>query len=567
MPTIQELLGKKNPYIPPGTQIPGVSIYNNPAPTPISQNQQTLNSLMNFGRPQISQASTGQGGYYKDAQNNVFDTQGNHIDSPTFQRLGLNITQIPLKNAPGNQLASLVPSGGNPGTASENAALLAAQNAKESNVGLNALNQNPTLNVNQLDKTLNGTDNQTLTQLLQAIQQQGRNKPDYTQILDQARKQFGVPGLNDTVNSILGQLQSVNAQQRNLQFAPQINAMQGGGLLQQGVTNAQQDVLGGRTPQSFQNILNQQSLAEQGNLAQGALQRGEALAQGSLGAAQAQGQLGIQQGQLQLQQNLNPSQVALQQAQALQTGATAGYYQNLYGQLNGQTQTGQGGTNGTLPQFANAPNGQALSQLPPMLQGAVVQDMNGTGFISRDLIKNIPNGGLLAESLRGKLGIPILEDNQARGVQKIDSSIGAINILRGLVDNQLKGGTGGRIQDIVRAKINDIFQNNPELTALNRARTTAIQEIQGLAGDAPGLRLNMGEITTAASNLPTDSDNIETARKKMEVSIQMLENQREKLYTFGGGRNLSTRSNASLSTNQSFSNQGNDIFSIGWGGK
>src|ERR1039457_2812097 len=70
------------------------------------------------------------------------------------------------------------------------------------------------------------------------------------------------------------------------------------------------------------------------------------------------------------------------------------------------------------------------------------------------------------------------------------------------------------------------LQTDPRFAQFQLARDTAIKTVQALAGGAgSGLRLNMGEIDTAASNLPNITDNIGYASEKINGLKQLLTNQ------------------------------------------
>lgn len=405
-----------------------------------------------------------------------------------------------------------------------NQGLSSSQLSQMINEVLASQNKDPFNLQNQSPDFLNGL----MGMITQGI---SKNNQNYLDVLNQARQANNIPQLQQQFADI-GNL--VNQQRASTQLG---ELQLGNQPIPQGLIQGQQALLEQQGQTRLQNLIGQQNVVGQ--------QLG--LAQGNIGqnlqAQQLQNQQTLGLAGLGVQAFSLPQQQALLQAQAQQAQAQAGFYQNLYGGLTGNQQGGFQ-NQGINPQFQSYTNGQALSQLPSYFQAATSQDINGTGYIVADRLPEAAKQ--FAGSIAGQLGVPILNSNQAQGVEKIDSSLGAINILQGLVNQTLGSGTGGRLADIAKSTLNDIFQNSPALTQLNRARTTAIQEIQGLAGDAPGLRLNSGEINAAAANLPTASDNIETALAKIQISQQMLENQRKALYNVAGGRNIGSNSGGNL---------------------
>lgn len=147
---------------------------------------------------------------------------------------------------------------------------------------------------------------------------------------------------------------------------------------------------------------------------------------------------------------------------------------------------------------------------------------NGTPYIAQDKIDPRLSG--LVQSLGPSMGIPVLNTEQVSKVQSIDVTKQNLDQLSQTVNGQngqggiLSGGLYGRTVGAGLNTLSDLFQTNPEISAFKTYRDTAINTIQALAGGSgSGFRLNQGEINTAVSNLPSLTDNLETANKKLSL--------------------------------------------------
>lgn len=179
--------------------------------------------------------------------------------------------------------------------------------------------------------------------------------------------------------------------------------------------------------------------------------------------------------------------------------------------------------------------------LPPALQKYVVNTTDGATYINDTLVPAAQKN--VVQQQAAAAGIKYLSANDVGALQSIQYADTNMDKLAAVVDQTLKPGVTGRITNTISAKLNDLFQNNQQLVAFNQARDTAIKTIQGLAGGpGSGFRLNQSEIDTATGNLPSASDNLETAKTKISWVKGFLADKKSLLLT-GNVANQSSGSN------------------------
>jgi hypothetical protein len=171
---------------------------------------------------------------------------------------------------------------------------------------------------------------------------------------------------------------------------------------------------------------------------------------------------------------------------------------------------------------------QASSQgtiLPPIVAKYLetLPNVPGSQYINTDRVASTQLPAVQSQAA-GK--VPVLTGTEVSGLKNIDVIFKALDNLSNLSTELLGGGIGGRIQGLVSNQAQALAQTDPRFAQFQLARDTAIKTVQALAGGAgSGLRLNMGEIDTAASNLPNITDNIGYASEKINGLKQLLTNQ------------------------------------------
>jgi hypothetical protein len=163
--------------------------------------------------------------------------------------------------------------------------------------------------------------------------------------------------------------------------------------------------------------------------------------------------------------------------------------------------------------------------LPPIVAKYLetLPNVPGSQYINTDRVASTQLPAVQSQAA-GK--VPVLTGTEVSGLKNIDVIFKALDNLSNLSTELLGGGIGGRIQGLVSNQAQAIAQTDPRFAQFQLARDTAIKTVQALAGGAgSGLRLNMGEIDTAASNLPNITDNIGYATEKINGLKQLLTNQ------------------------------------------
>lgn len=394
-----------------------------------------------------------------------------------------------------------------------------------------------------------GTDQ--LNQILNLIKgsfQNNQQAPNYLDILNQSRQQYGIPDL-------LNQLQQNQQQQAQLQAGLNLGKLDiQGQPIPLGLQQGQQAIL------EQQNAVKGQYLAQQGANIQNQLGIAQNLGGQNLQAAQAQGQLGLGQQQLQTQQGLGLGGLAAQIF-----GLSKGAYQpftnpmtgevGVFNQNTGQFQGIGGGSGGTSTGNNTDPYSsvQSFQQAFPGLGATMRQDANGQYYFNTD---NLPQGVSTAalQNAAQKLQLPVLNNNLGSALQSIDNSLGLMPTIQDLITKNLDSGTGGRISDVAKTALNDWFQTNPDLTQLNNYGLQAISVIRSLGGPGSGVRVTNTELSQAQASQPESSDNQETAMRKVKTLTDILSEIRQNIYndnTPGGNPSVNGGSGQSNSNSNS----------------
>lgn len=216
--------------------------------------------------------------------------------------------------------------------------------------------------------------------------------------------------------------------------------------------------------------------------------------------AQQLATMAIQSGTMQYNPDGTPNlQPYLEQAQS--------YYQthNMVG--GGQAGTG---TPGAAPQGGG---------LPPQLQTYLTA--SGGAIINEDKVP--ANQQAIIQQLAAQNGVPYLKSGDLDKYQSILVTQENLKNMQVVSDRILSSGLGGRTVGALWNQISGALQLNPDVASFKAWRDTAVNTIQALAGgQGSGFRLNQAEINLAANNLPTITDNLETAKAKMTIVNDML---------------------------------------------
>lgn len=203
--------------------------------------------------------------------------------------------------------------------------------------------------------------------------------------------------------------------------------------------------------------------------------------------------------------------------------------QNMNGMSGGQTTSNFSPQNGGIP-----------PQLSTYLQASGGQIVNEDKVPTnqRDTIK----------MLAAQNGIPYLTGADLDKYQSISVTQENLKNMDQVAQRILSSGIGGRTIGALWNTISGSLQLNPDISSFKAWRDTALNTIQALAGGSgSGFRLNQSEIEVATNNLPTITDNIETAQAKMSIVNDMLNRWRSQILTgnptaLSGNRNQSNNS-------------------------
>ncbi len=187
---------------------------------------------------------------------------------------------------------------------------------------------------------------------------------------------------------------------------------------------------------------------------------------------------------------------------------------NYYYQTAQQAYATQGGSNGAPSSNSGAQTNGQPQELPQQVQTYL--DASGGQYINADKVP--AEQANIVKTLAAQNGVPFLSSDEVSKMRSIDVTQSNLQQLEGVTKQILGSGLTGRTLGAAWNNISSALQLNPNISSFNAFRDTAINTIQALAGGAgSGLRLNAGEISTAVGNLPTISDNLETAQKKISL--------------------------------------------------
>lgn len=197
------------------------------------------------------------------------------------------------------------------------------------------------------------------------------------------------------------------------------------------------------------------------------------------------------------------------------SSASQGY--NGYGQQGGSSMApSMGGAYGEQG-YGN------IEMIAPAFRSYVQPLSLGNQNVSYIDLTRVPTG--VQNTLKAQAqaaGIPTLDEGGVNALASANTILNVIESAKLLSQKELSGGTWGRLSGIVKTKINDWFQTNPELASFNNLRETAAKTVTALGGGVgSGLRMNLPMIDVAVNNMPTSTDNYETAVKKAD-NVQKL---------------------------------------------
>lgn len=176
---------------------------------------------------------------------------------------------------------------------------------------------------------------------------------------------------------------------------------------------------------------------------------------------------------------------------------------NVYNGNYGNTSGGSG---------YNSTGGQ--SQVSPLVQPYITQSIGGQSYVDSDRIPANQADAIKIQAAQA--GIPVLTTDEVAKVRAIDQTSQNLTNIGNTIQSILKPGILGRGLDALENPIKDFLQTDTNISSFDSYRTAAINAIQALAGGSgSGFRLNQSEIDTATANLPTITDNLETANAKL----------------------------------------------------
>lgn len=248
---------------------------------------------------------------------------------------------------------------------------------------------------------------------------------------------------------------------------------------------------------------------------------------------------------------------AMQLAQMAQQQGVAQY--NADGSLNlapyiaqaqalyspGGQLAGAAGANGTSASSNIASSG--IQPIPPAV-ASYMQASGGT-FINAN---KVPAGQQqIIQNQATAAGVPYLTGDEANKMQNINVTQSNLQQLSQVTSQILGSGIYGRTIGAAWNEISAGLQLNPTVASFNAYRTLAVNSIQALAGGSgSGFRLNQAEINTAQANLPTITDNLQTAQAKLGILNGFLTKWQSELLT-GSPTGSGNSANSDASDNSS----------------
>lgn len=196
----------------------------------------------------------------------------------------------------------------------------------------------------------------------------------------------------------------------------------------------------------------------------------------------------------------------------------------MSGQLifTGVKQDGTVDTQSLSSMLAQTGNQGVNDQNIPYLVETYTQRLSdGTPYINMSKVAQTQQSAV--KLLAAQAGVPTLEDEDVVKARSIDVTSQNLAQMGLVAEKILSAGLAGRLQGLTQNQLENIAQTNPEISSFQTYRDAAINAIQALAGGSgSGFRLNQSEIEVASSNLPTITDNIETARMKLSIVQSFL---------------------------------------------
>jgi hypothetical protein len=204
------------------------------------------------------------------------------------------------------------------------------------------------------------------------------------------------------------------------------------------------------------------------------------------------------------------------------------------GQPQGYGSNGYGNVNALAP---------ALKQY---VQNVSFQNADGTAtqlpFIDAERVPTAMQATAMNQAAQA--GIPYLQGTGANAVLAAQQIIDVVNSAEALSIRNLKSGVVGKIEDSALNWANNWLQFNPDLSNFGQLKDAASKATTALAGGVgSGFRMNMGIIDAATQNMPTASDNLETAMTKAEALRGQIINAIAPLYPQLRGGTIFSNSN------------------------
>ena len=176
--------------------------------------------------------------------------------------------------------------------------------------------------------------------------------------------------------------------------------------------------------------------------------------------------------------------------------------------------SGQSNVGGTF-----SPVDQAkVARLPAATQAYVQAGPAGVAYIDDTRVPDPMK--TTVQALSAKAGIPYLAAGDVGAMQSIVQAQQNLNLMQTTAKSELGTGFWGAAKDIGATGLNDMTFGNafPNLNQFNSYATEAINLIRGLAGgNGSGLRMTQSEINTAQQNIPSSTDTLTNAMKKVQV--------------------------------------------------
>jgi hypothetical protein len=202
---------------------------------------------------------------------------------------------------------------------------------------------------------------------------------------------------------------------------------------------------------------------------------------------------------------------------------------NYYYQQAQQIYATQGGTlGGGTGASAGGAMGGGTGQLPQQL--ATYLGASGGQYVNEDKVPKAQQD--LVKQLAAQNGVPYLTQEDLSKYKNIQVTQQNLAQLQQVTERILGSGLQGRTLGAAWNIVQDKLQLNTDISSFRVWRDTAVNTIQSLAGGSgSGFRLNQAEIDTATGNLPTITDNVETAKAKLGIINSLLSRWQNQILT------------------------------------